>query len=352
MIKTRLLLGAAIAAFGIIPVAQANQVEVSQTASWDNSVDVSVTWSVDLHKSLNIDGSIQIFGLVIVDDLSQAVLDDKQIIDGNEVLFEDYQNAYQDWSTDGTGAEPGLGQGPGDLYYTEEGTAQGPATYTNTVTAGDGTLTDASGNIGLNMAAGDYNLQENAAVISSAESLFPGEGEGFGGAAEAQSASLQNLYNNIFNDPSFVSPTSQNAHTAELENTDIDNTVAIGAGLADGADGNIGVNAAAGAFNIQKNALVIATVNGGDLAEAVATTFQDIEENSSVHEDTTNNVSIGASLIGASGNIGVNLASGVGNLQLNTLTIANALFTGEPPAVTDTGPGGVTDTGPGGGGGG
>jgi hypothetical protein len=327
MVKTRLLLGAAIAAFGMIPVAQANQVDVSQSASWDNSVDVSVTWSVDLHKSLNIDGSIQIFGLVVVDDLSQAVLDDKQIIDGNEVLFEDYQNAYQDWSTDGTGAEPGLGQAQGDPFYTEEGTAQGPALYTNTVTAGDGTLSNASGNIGLNMAAGDYNVQENAAVIASAESL-----DGSGGA-EAGSFSLQNLYDNGFNDQSY-----------ELENTDIDNTVAIGAGLADGADGNIGVNAAAGAFNIQKNALVIATVTGGNLAEATAGTLQDVEWNSSVHEDTTNNVSIGASLIGASGNIGVNLASGVGNLQLNTLTIANAL------APVGEGPGGVTDTGPGGGG--
>jgi len=327
MVKTRLLLGAAIAAFGIIPVAQADQVDVTQVASWDNSVDVSLSWDVDISKFLNIDGSISISGEVDADALAHATLDDKQIVDGNSVQFEDYQNAYQDWSTEGSGAEPGLGQGPGDQYYTEEGSPQGPALYTNTVTAGDGTLSNASGNIGLNMAAGDYNVQENAAVIASAESL-----DGSGGA-EAGSFSLQNLYSNGFNDQSY-----------ELENTDIDNTVAIGAGLADGADGNIGVNAAAGAFNIQKNALVIATVTGGNLAEATAGTLQDVEENSSVHEDTTNNVSIGASLIGASGNIGVNLASGVGNLQLNTLTIANAL------APVGEGPGGVTDSGPGGGG--
>jgi hypothetical protein len=327
MVKTRLLLGAAIAAFGIIPVAQADQVDVTQTASWDNSVDVSLSWDVDISKFLNIDGSISISGEVDADALAHATLDDKQIVDGNSVQFEDYQNAYQDWSTEGSGAEPGLGQGPGDQYYTEEGSPQGPALYTNTVTAGDGTLSNASGNIGLNMAAGDYNVQENAAVIASAESL-----DGSGGA-EAGSFSLQNLYSNGFNDQSY-----------ELENTDIDNTVAIGAGLADGADGNIGVNAAAGAFNIQKNALVIATVTGGNLAEATAGTLQDVEWNSSVHEDTTNNVSIGASLIGASGNIGVNLASGVGNLQLNTLTIANAL------APVGEGPGGVTDSGPGGGG--
>jgi hypothetical protein len=325
MIKTRLLLGAALAAFGIIPVAQADQVDVSQSASWDNRVDVSLSWSVDVDKFLNIDGSISISGEVDVNALSQASLDDKQIVDGNSVQFEDYQNAYQDWSTEGSGAEPGLGQGTGDAFFTEEGTAQGPAIYSNTVTAGDGTLSNASGNIGLNMAAGDYNVQENAAVISSAEAR-----DNERGAAEAGSFSLQNLYNNGFNDQSF-----------ELENTDIDNTVAIGAGLANGADGNIGVNAAAGAFNIQKNALVIATVTGGNLAEATAGTMQDVEENISVHEDTTNNVSIGGSLMGASGNIGVNLASGVGNLQLNTLTIANALAPiGEGPGVTDSGPGG------------
>jgi hypothetical protein len=335
MIKTRLLLGAAIAAFGMIPVAQvahAEQVDVELNADWDNYVDVDLDWAVEIEKYLNIDGSISISGEVDADALAQATLDDKQILDQNEVQFEDYQNAYQNCDYFGPCAEPGLGQGAGDANYTEEGAAGGSAIYSNTVTAGSGTLSNASGNIGLNMAAGDYNMQENAAVIASAESL-----DGSGGA-EAGSFSLQNLYDNGFNDESY-----------ELENTDIDNTVSIGDGLGDGADGNIGVNAAAGAFNIQKNALVIATVTGGNLAEATAGTFQDAEYNDSVHENTTNTVSLGGSLIGASGNIGVNLASGVGNLQLNTLTIANALAVDGGGVVTDTGPGGVTDTGPGGG---
>jgi hypothetical protein len=328
MIKTRLLLGAAIAAFGVIPMAQADQVEVSQVASWDNHVNVVMAWTIIEQKFLRIDGSIEITGSVDADALSQASLDDKQIIDGNSVQFEDYQNAYQDNSNEATGAEPGLGQlnnlAPN---FTEEGSPHGPALYTNTVSAGGGTLGNASGNIGLNMAAGDYNLQENAAVIASAESL---DGSG---AAEAFSFSLQNLYNNGFNDRS-----------AELENTNIDNTVSIGAGLGNGATGNIGVNGAAGAFNIQKNALVIATVTGGNLAEANAGTMQDLEENRSIHEDTNNNVSIGASLIGASGNIGVNLAAGVGNLQLNSLTIANALAT-IVAGTTGGGGGGTNVTG-------
>jgi hypothetical protein len=302
----------------MIPVAQvahAEQVDVELNADWDNYVDVDLDWAVEIEKYLNIDGSISISGEVDADALAQATLDDKQILDQNEVQFEDYQNAYQNCDYFGPCAEPGLGQGAGDANYTEEGAAGGSAIYSNTVTAGSGTLSNASGNIGLNMAAGDYNMQENA-------------------GAEAGSFSLQNLYDNGFNDESY-----------ELENTDIDNTVDIGDGLGDGADGNIGVNAAAGAFNIQKNALVIATVTGGNLAEATAGTFQDAEYNDSVHENTTNTVSLGGSLIGASGNIGVNLASGVGNLQLNTLTIANALAT----EVAPPGPGGVSDTGGGGG---
>jgi hypothetical protein len=293
-------------------MAQADQVQVSQFASWDNTVNVDLDWSVDVSKFLTIDGSIEITGSVDADALSQATLDDKQIIDGNSVEFEDYQNTQAD--NLGIESEPEVGT---SLAHA--------ATYTNTVSAGGDTLANASGNIGLNMAAGDYNLQENAAVISSAESL---DGSG---AAEAGSFSLQNLYDNGFNDSSF-----------DLQNTEITNTVSIGGGLANGADGNIGVNGAAGAFNIQKNALVIATVTGGNLAEATAGTMQDLEENTSYHETTANDVGIGSSLIGASGNIGVNLAAGVGNLQLNSLTIANALA----PIAGGTGPGG--DTGPGG----
>ncbi|MGH7485619.1 MAG: hypothetical protein ACREMY_08465 [bacterium] len=310
--------------------AQADQVDVDQSASWDNSVDVDLSWDVDVTKFLNIDGSISITGSVDADALAQATLDDKQILDRNEVQFEDYQNAYQDNSNERIGAEPGLGQlnnlAPN---FTEEGSPHGPALYTNTVSAGANTLQNASGNIGLNMAAGDYNLQENAAVISSATGL-----NGTSGAAEAGSFSLQNLYDNGFNDESF-----------ELENTNIDNTVNIGPGLGNGATGNIGVNGAAGAFNIQKNALVIATVRVGNLAEATAGTMQDAEFNDSYVEDTVNNVTVGSSLIGASGNIGVNLAAGVGNLQLNSLTIANALaaIVNNPPATS--GGGGITTTG-------
>ena len=236
--------------------AQADQVEVRQVASWDNSVDVDLSWSVDISKVLNIGGSISIFGFVFADALAQATLDDKQIVDGNSVVVRGLSERLSGLVHRRHGRLSRVSARVLAIRSTlEEGAPQGPATYTDTVTARAGTLGNASGNIGLNMAAGDYNVQENAAVIASAESDFLFFGSG--AAEQAGSFALQNLYNNVFNNPE-----NGGGHSAELENTDVDNTVAIGDGLANGADGNIGVNGAAGAFNIQKNALVIATVTG------------------------------------------------------------------------------------------
>ena len=412
MVKKRLMLGAAFAALSLIPLT--NNAAVAQDlldeydldihADWDNDVDVELDWDVDVSKELNIYGFISIDGSVTADALSQATLDDKQFLSENEVNFEDYQNSYQNEPSQNTDNEPGVGQGEGDPNYTEEGAASGPAVYSNSIVSSS-VASSTSGNVGINLAAGDYNLQENAAVLSSADGSFPAEtatssnsfafaGAAAGslsidasgsfvysssgsdgnfyssssisasgsltldlsynntfnvtgssasasarsartsGAAEAGNFSLQSLYSNGFNDERY-----------EVENTDIDNTVTVTGALST-SDGNLGLNAAAGAFNIQKNALVIASVTGGHLAEATSGVLQHSEANTSVVEDVTNAVNFSSSLTGASGNIGVNIAAGVGNLQLNTLTIANAL--GAAPVGTgpgDTGPG---DTGPGG----
>jgi len=402
MVKKRLMLGAAFAALSLVPLTNTpaaaedllDNYDLDIYADWDNDVDVELDWDVDVSKELSIWGRISIDGSVTADALSQATLDDKQMLSENSVDFEDYQNAYAD-SSYFTTAEPNPG-----LADTADDSEGDPteAKYSNSIISSS-TATAASGNVGINLAAGDYNLQENAAVISSADGSFPAEtatsfesfsaagaGEatldasGSGsfyisglnhginvsasgsisidlaynytasgssshssgrsartsGAAEAGSFSLQSLYNNGFNDERY-----------EVENTDVDNSVNVSGALS-AADGNLGLNAASGAFNIQKNALVIASVTGGHLAEATSGVLQHSEQNNSVVEDVTNNVLFSSSLDGASGNIGVNLAAGVGNLQLNTLTIANALG-GAAPVDTGTGPG-DTGTGPGGGG--
>jgi hypothetical protein len=306
MVRNKLMLGAAFAALGLIPAAPAlanDPVEVNIYSNWNQNINVDLSWDVHVQKYLNIDGSINLGGYVESNALAQASLDDKQILENNEVQFEDYQNSL--WS----GSISNGGPGP----YSEPSvgnTAAGahPATYDNSVTTDDSTLENWSGNIGMNLAAGDYNLQENAGVLASATT---NDGSG---AAEAGSFSLQSLYNNGFNDKSY-----------ELENTVINNSVDI-VDTGNNGEGNLGFNAAAGAFNIQKNALVIATVSGGYLAEATAGTEQYGNRNTSYIEDVTNDVHVGSSFQNVSGNIGVNVASGVGNMQLNSLTIANALF--------------------------
>jgi len=418
MVKKRLMLGAAFAALSLIPLTANTAVaedllgdyDLDITADWDNDVDVELDWDVDVSKELNIYGSITIDGSVTADALSQATLDDKQILSENTVDFEDYQNANTDGTVD---SEPGVGATGTGIDY-EEG-APKSATYTNTASAG-ALLITATGNIGLNLAAGDYNLQENAAVIAQTDGSFPAEtqtatsnfsvagagafsknfnasggfnwvetssnssgtattgltaagaislalsgshvfslsgtsSEGSGrsartsGAAEAGSFSLQSLYNNEFNSGVFDKDPPDGVETdeqnPEIENSIVKNTATLGDGTLDGADGNVGVNIAAGAFNIQKNALVIASVTGGHLAEATTGVLQHGEKNRSVVEDVVNDASLVGGLENASGNIGVNIAAGVGNLQLNTLTIASTIATAT---------GGTTGGGGGGGG--
>jgi len=386
MVRNRLMLGAAFAALGLIPLTTTtpasaqllDNYDLDVYSDWDNDVEVELEWAVEVEKSLEIFGFITIDGSVQADALAHATLDEKQTLDRNEVMFEDYQNANMN-STSDIFSEPGLGQTVGNPLYTEEGAASGPAVYTNTVTVGIDTLSGASGNIGLNIAAGDYNMQKNEAVLASASGDIPArnstetdnsasgsansvttttsttvgtitstyvttvasnstststEIETFtstaytSGAAEAGNFSLQSLYDNGFNSDST---------SFEDENTDIDNTITVGSGVLDGADGNIGVNIAAGAFNIQANALVIASVTTGNLAEATSALLQHSQWNDSVHEDVTNNVNVGTALVGATGNIGVNLAAGVGNLQHNSLTIASAIAVagGGPEPITE-----------------
>jgi len=244
-LKKSLMAGVALGAL-LAPVTASAQiggasVGTEMFASWDNTVDVAMAYDLNVTKTFTITGNVTITGDVTSNALAQANLDDKQILHQNEVEFEDYQNVN---SAPDVFAEPI----PGD-------TANGahPATYTNTVAAGDNTGASASGNIGLNMAAGDYNLQENAAVIASADPFIGVNGnEQPSGGAEASSFSLQNLFDNGFNE---ATGTGNVSNGYEVENTVISNSVNVGSGTLDGASGNIGVNAAAGAFNVQKNAL-------------------------------------------------------------------------------------------------
>jgi len=171
----------------------------------------------------------------------------------------------------------------------------------NTANTGQNVMKSATGNIGLNIAAGDNNLQDNATVISVAA---PG---GDGGIVDSDV---------------FVEQTASGNATS---NDGVMNGSTIGGGSFASASGNIGANMASGDNNLQKNNTAI-SVGDGTLAVASVSAAQVVSGNKSRYEacahDTNSAVLNGAAFEGAGGNIGVNMASGSNNLQSNSMAIA------------------------------
>ena len=92
-------------------------------------------------------------------------------------------------------------------------------------------------------------------------------------------------------------------------------TATLGADALRNAHGSFGVNVAAGALNVQSNQLVLASAS-----HVSVDTRQTIRNAASV--TGAMNASLGdRALMGASGNIGVNVAAGVANAQANALMI-------------------------------
>lgn len=172
--------------------------------------------------------------------------------------------------------------------------------------AGEDALRGAEGNIGANVAAGVGNAQANDAAISAIDA-----GDVFASAAVFNN---QGSAANIGSDfPS--GPDSQLFYDASASD-DV---------LRD-ASGNMGLNVAAGTGNAQTNALAASVNTSGVVANASA----DSDQNSLfnllvVLSDLDATASLdGNALRDATGNIGVNVAAGAGNLQHNGIAIAVA----------------------------
>lgn len=112
----------------------------------------------------------------------------------------------------------------------------------------DSSGSNANGNLGINVAGGDANQQDNAAAIATADESFI-----FGSAISATSATQTNTSNAVGNYSTHSS--------ASLTNS------------ANSSSGNVGVNVTSGDFNQQKNNLAIA-VSGGRVASASASANQ------------------------------------------------------------------------------
>jgi hypothetical protein len=175
---------------------------------------------------------------------------------------------------------------------------QAPGTLT--ATTGSSAANGVSGNLGINIAEGISNAQSNDVSLASVD-----VGDVFGNAQ-------------IFS-------TQTSAGTARINNFNLN--ASIGDGSLSGVSGNVGVNVASGIGNVQNNSLAgaVTTVNP---VNAQTTAMVATDDNSQTAGMTVKGQFQGTAMLGAntlynaSGNIGVNIAGGAGNLQHNGLAIA------------------------------
>ncbi len=183
---------------------------------------------------------------------------------------------------------------------------------------------NASGNVGINIASGDYNQQKNDMAIGVSEAAYaanasvnvsqmsndnntnnyatwtPGEVQvtlsgGFEGNYSGQSDQIGNVYPALWTGDSHPDGTP-NGHF------DLDTETQGGSDL--NGDGGAFAFNEAGSLGLQGSVSGFIPVVAG---------FQ---------APVTNNASINNSLNGASGNVGVNIAAGGGNQQSNSLAVA------------------------------
>jgi len=176
-----------------------------------------------------------------------------------------------------------------------------------TATTGTGAGSGSSGNIGINVAEGVDNAQSNDASLASVDTgnVF-GNAQIFSSQSSGGSARINNFMLN-----------------ASLGDNSLSNV-----------SGNLGVNIAAGVANVQNNSLAASTTNLKDGAAPLAVAMIATDDNSqtaalSFEGSISGTARIGSgALQNSTGNIGVNIAGGAGNLQHNGLAIAATNMTG------------------------
>ncbi|KXU88584.1 hypothetical protein CI15_11855 [Paraburkholderia monticola] len=207
-------------------------------------------------------------------------------------------------STNSYGAAWGLDESMSTSNVTTHGSMtqhiDNEAAGTLNATTGASAASNVSGNLGINIAEGIDNAQSNDVSLASVDvgNVF-GNAQDFNVQSSGGSATIHNFNLNA----------------------------SVGNGSLSGVTGNVGVNVASGIGNAQDNALAgaVTTTSPG---KAMTTAMDATDDNSQsatmvVHGQFQGTASLGANtLAGASGNIGVNIAGGAGNLQHNGLAIA------------------------------
>ena len=176
-----------------------------------------------------------------------------------------------------------------------------------TATTGAGAGSGSAGNIGMNVAEGVDNAQSNDASLASVDT------------------------GNVFGNAQIFSSQSSGG-TAKVNNFMLN--ASLGDNSLSNVSGNLGVNIAAGVANVQNNSLAASTTNLKDGSAPLAVAMIATDDNSQSAALSFQGSISGTAMIGAgalqnsTGNIGVNIAGGAGNLQHNGLAIAATNITG------------------------
>ncbi|MFA7494823.1 MAG: hypothetical protein WCY67_00745 [Acidithiobacillus sp.] len=175
----------------------------------------------------------------------------------------------------------------------------------NAAGLGSNALQGASGNIGVNMASGNSNQQGNSTAVSA----------------------QKNSHRNVHTDYAVATAsTTQRALGNGTSDTNVSDSATINGNAGQNASGNVAINVAAGAQNQQQNGLAMASIaSARAMGNATAPIEQVAYYNGGTSVGSMYNSNVGGNALeGASGNIAVNVASGNGNQQVNTLAIASA----------------------------
>ena len=226
----------------------------------NHAVDVSFKKAMNLSSDVNFSGDPTITGNIDLDSAAIAIIDNRQSVSGNT-------------------AHNGL--------------------LSNDASIADDVGSNASGNLGFNVAAGDNNAQDNAAALSAADASFSF------GMADAEV---------------FVNQSGMNNTTM---NHGVTNAAAIGGNAFSGAFGNIGVNVTSGNNNEQKNALAASVATS-----AYATSSISSNQVSSGNKVSNNgyydrmvssiNVNLGGKVTGTTQGSGTGQYAGTGNSYQKT----------------------------------
>ncbi len=201
----------------------------------EHGVSVNIDKDISLSSDIAFSGDPTITGNIDLDSAAIALIDNRQSVSGNLGLNDKLDN---------------------------------------TASIDDDVGSEASGNLAFNVAAGDNNVQDNAAALSAADASFAF------GLADAEIFVNQSGSGNL------------------TMNEGVRNDASLGGNAFSAASGNIGVNIAAGNNNAQKNALA-ASVATAAYAQATVSSNQvssgNVTSNEGSYEQLTDTVQVSLS---------------------------------------------------------